>query len=165
MDKYFYLIAQLPTLYFEREPLITESQFLEEACKWLSPAAYELLTRVDLSETTVQSGDPALIRQYKRFEGELRSELAEWRAARRRNQDFKLTCLPTALVKEGDPLTIEKNLLYWRWQYLEEAEPGHHFDFGFLLIYCLKLQILRRLFTFNKPTGMQKYQQYTETSL
>jgi len=68
-------------------------------------------------------------------------------------------------VREGDPLTVEKNLLLWRWQFLDSLEFGHYFDLEFLIMYYLRLQILKRLFTFNKKIGREKYQQYLEMEL
>ena len=36
MDKYYFLIAELPTLFFGKEPAITVEYFLAEAEKWMN---------------------------------------------------------------------------------------------------------------------------------
>jgi hypothetical protein len=165
MDKYYYLIAQLPVLYFERQPALTIEQFLNEAGKWLSPDDLKQLGQVELAATEIRKDDPAIIKQIKDFELSLRQELVNWRTAQKKNQDYKIAALPANLVREGDPLTVEKNLLLWRWQYLETLEFGHYFDLDFLFLYYLRLQILQRLFTFDKKLGREKYQQYLEMEL
>jgi len=165
MDKYYYLIAQLPVLYFERQPALTIEQFLNEAGKWLSPEDLMQLQEVELAATEIQKNDPAIMKQVKDFELSLRRELVAWRTAQKKNQDYKITAFPANLVREGDPLTVEKNLLLWRWQYLETLEFGHYFDLDFLFLYYLRLQILQRLFTFDKKLGREKYQQYLEMEL
>jgi len=165
MDKYYYLIAQLPVLYFEREPALTSEQFLAEAYKWLSAEDYAQLEKVDLNATEPDKNDPDIVRRIKNFELDLRLELVEWRTAQKKNQDYKIIAFPANLVREGDPLTVEKNLLLWRWQFLDSLEFGHYFDLEFLIMYYLRLQILKRLFTFNKKIGREKYQQYLEMEL
>ena len=40
-----------------------------------------------------------------------------------------------------------------RWQFIENLEGGHIFDLEALILYFLKLQIQKRLFTFNKEKG------------
>jgi len=174
MDKYYYLIAQLPVLYFGRESGLTIDQFLDEAQKWLSQADYYRLEKVDLEATEILKGDLPIIRQIKNFELIMRRELADWRSARKKNavkdpasvgQDYKIRAFPVNLVQESNPLSVEKNLLLWRWQFLELLELGHHFDLEFLILYYLRLQILKKLFTFDKKVGREKYQQYYEMSL
>jgi len=165
MDKYYYLIAQLPVLYFERQPALTIEQFLNEAGKWLSPEDLKQLEQVELAATEIRKSDPAIMKQVKEFELALRRELVNWRTAQKKNQDYKIAAFPANLVREGDPLTVEKNLLLWRWQYLETLEFGHYFDLDFLFLYYLRLQILQRLFTFDKKLGREKYQQYLEMGL
>ncbi|MCK9243690.1 MAG: DUF2764 family protein [Candidatus Marinimicrobia bacterium] len=165
MDKYYYLIAQLPVLYFGRESALTMEQFLDEAAKWLSLDDFSRLEKVDLQATEINKNDPPIIRQVKDFELELRLELVNWRTAQKKNRDYKIMTFPANLVREGNPLAVEKNLLLWRWQFLEALEIGHHFDLDFLILYYLRLQILKRLFIFDKKLGREKYQQYYEMSL
>jgi len=165
MDKYYYFIAELPYLYFGKEAAITMRWFLEEAQKWLEPRDYDLLCQVDYLNCAPQPEDPPVLQAYKRFEENLRRDLAGWRAAQKAAQDYKPSAFPLTLVREGNPLIVERNLLLWRWRFLESLELGHHFDFGFILLYYLKMQLLQKYFTFNKELGKEKYQLYKKIGL
>ena len=63
-------------------------------------------------------------------------------------------------IIQGDdnPLEIERRLLHLRWNFLEEQEIGHFFDLHFLIIYYLKLQLLQRLFSFDKQKGKVRFE-------
>lgn len=165
MDKYYYFIAELPYLYFGKEAPQTMTWFLEEAHKWLDPNDYNQLTKIAYDACEPQADDHPVLRQYKDFEAAFRRDLAQWRQARKEQQEFKPCTFPLNLVKEGNPLVVERNLLHWRWRFLETLEPEHHFDFGFIIIYLLKLQILQKYFSFNKESGKSKYQLYTQIGL
>ncbi|MGQ9561010.1 MAG: DUF2764 family protein [Candidatus Oleimicrobiaceae bacterium] len=162
MDKHYYLVSQLPTLYFDRETYLTVDAFLQEAAKWLSAAEYAVLAAVDFTDVTVAQHCPTVLARYKDFERHLRSDLAAWRQAQRAGQEYRPSTFPLSLVREGNPLEIEKRLLRLRWDFIEQQESEHHFDLEFLILYMLKLQILRRLFTFNKEKGMQLFRKICE---
>ena len=160
MDRYFYLISQLPMLFFDREPLVTISDFLEETEKWFSRKEAQALARVNLHRLTMDALDNTTLRQYIRYESRLRADVAAWRRAQKNDQEYKPETFSPSLLKEGNPLEIEKKLLELRWKFLDDMESEHHFDFGRLVIYYLKLQILHRLMTFNKEEGMEKFKSY-----
>ncbi|OQX85433.1 MAG: hypothetical protein B6D55_07450 [Candidatus Omnitrophica bacterium 4484_70.2] len=88
---------------------------------------------------------------------ELRQKLASLRKALKKGQDYSLPEILKSLGKEDTPLEIEKYLLQLRWRFIEEKEVGHYFDLSFLILYFLKIQILERLFTFNKEKGKVKF--------
>ncbi|MCR4440222.1 MAG: DUF2764 family protein [bacterium] len=162
MDKHYYLVSQLPTLYFDREAYLTVETFLQEAAKWLSASEYATLAAVDINDVTIPKHCPGVLAAYKDFERRLCADLAAWRQAQRSGQDYKPATFAPSLVREGNPLEVEKRLLRLRWDFVEQHESDHHFDFEFLILYMLKLQILRRLFTFNKEKGMQLFRQLCE---
>jgi len=157
MDKYYYLIAQLPMLFFDLDPGITTQSFLEEAGKWMSPSDFSLLKKTHLSDTAIREPMTQLVRNYRAFEKQLLEDLVQLRKARRNHQEYKPS-FPSALVKEGNPLEVEKKLLHHRWMFLEELSVGHHFDLDCLSAYCLQLQILHRLSLFNKEKGLIIFQ-------
>jgi hypothetical protein len=157
MDKYYYIIAQLPTLYFDRESFLTIESFLREAKKWMRSGEYRFLSSIDLYATSPDKRDPRMWREFKKRETRFREELAQWRRSRREGKEIKKTAFPVHLVKEGNPLDVEKKLLKYRWEYIEELEKVHHFDLEFLILYFLKLQILRRLALFEKEKGEERY--------
>ena len=165
MDKHYYFVAQLPTLYFDREPAMAVERFLAEGGKWLGERDYAVLSRVDLNETAPSHTVPEALRDYCAFEFDLRSELARWRSTRGTDQEYRPLGFPLSTVREGTPLDVEKRLLRMRWDYLEEREQEHHFDLGVLILYFLKLQILRRLSTFDKEEGLKTFQNLCEVEV
>ena len=163
MDKYYYIIAQLPTLYFERESFLTVEIFLREAKKWMRSGEYRYLSSIDLFDTSPDQRDPRMWREFKKRETRFRDELAQWRRSRREGKEIKKTAFPVSLIRDGNPLDIEKKLLKYRWEYIEELEKVHHFDLEFLILYFLKLQILRRLALFEKEKGEERYRNVVTT--
>ena len=158
MDKYYYLVSQLPTLFFDRENYMTIDLFFNEAEKWLSKKDFDALLLVDINDISLNERFPHILCKYKEFETQLRNEIAQWRKAQKLGQEHKIRMFPVSVVKEGNPLEVEKKLLEHRWKFTEEMELGHYFDLNFLILYILKLQMLRRLSTFNKEEGFKKFQ-------
>ena len=157
MDKFYYIISQLPILYFDKSSFMNVELFLMEAKKWLSRRDYDLLTQIRFDETSTEQKMPRLLKNYQKFEYQLRSDLALWRESTKKGQEIKPVHFPVTMLKEGNPLDVEKRLLAFRWQFLEELVREHHFDFAFLIIYLLKLQILERLSLFNKEKGLENF--------
>jgi len=164
MDKYFYLISQLPVLLFDKESFFNTDSFLEEAEKWMSKQDFLVLSQVSLLPSESMKIKFRLWEKVIGFEKLFQAELAAWRKARRLGQDFKPESFPLSLVKEGNPLDVEKKLLQWRWNFLDALEREHHFDLEFLVIYFLKLQILTKLSLFVKEKGMEIFKNLEETN-
>jgi len=165
MDKYYYFVTQLPMLFFGREAGVTVDGFKNEAKKWLSSKDYALLSKIDMSIMTAEIKGNKVIQQYSSFEAELRADIANWRKAQRRDQDYKPATMPVSVLKEGNPLEVETKLLQLKWDLIDQMERDHDFDIGFVILYYLKLQILKRLFTFNKEEGLDKFQKLYEVSV
>jgi hypothetical protein len=163
MDKYYYLVSSLPTIYFDKQPEISINSFLQEAEKWLTIRDYKIISGLSINDVTADKSDPRLSYSYKKFEYQLRSDLAGWREAKHINIDYKPVYISLALITEGDPLEVEINLLKLRWDFLDARQHEHHFDLEYLLIYYLKLQILYRLAQFNKEKGIEMYQKICRT--
>lgn len=157
MDKYYYLVSQLSTLYFDRVPHLTNESFLNEAAKWLSPRQYGILVKIDIDDVCLEKKSPGSWKNYQEFENSLRRGLSIWRKSLKEGNEVKKTSFPINLVKEGNPFQIEKNLLKYRWDFIEEISKEHDFDLDFLVLYYLKLQILYRLSIFNKKEGFEKF--------
>ena len=165
MDKYYYLIAQLPTLYFDRSSEITLDQFMEEAGKWMSKKDFTALQQISLLDTAYDDRAPKIIKEYRASEYQFRTELAAWRKASKEGVEYKPENFPLSLVKEGNPLEIEKKLLAHRWAFLEEQEKDHDFDFEFVVLYYLKLQVLDKLSQFNKENGLAAFQKISKVTI
>ena len=166
MDKYYYLIASLPLLKFIEQPYIIRKDFLAEAEKWLSREDLIILSSIDINNFIVDKKDASLLKQWKEFEHSTRTELGLFRRARKKDMEYKMRKDLSNIIQEGNnPLEIEKKLLLLRWNFLEELEIGHSFDLGFLIIYYLKLQILERLFSFNKEKGKERFNFFSRVEL
>ena len=165
MDKYYYFVSQLPSLTFADESEMTVDNFLTEAQKWVSTKDYDILTKVDINNFDSSQKTNHVFVQYKKFETELRIDIALWRDAERRDLDYKPQSFPASLIKENNPLEVEIKFMEKRWSFIDEMEREHHFDLGFIILYYLKLQILRRYFSFNKEMGLQKFKTLYEVSL
>jgi len=165
MDKYYYFVAQLPLLFFDKESLLKMEDFLEEGEKWLSQRDFAILKKVNINDTTICSDDPIVLKNYKKFEKLFRTDIMEWRKAKKINQEYKTITFPVSIIKDGNPLQIEKNLILLRWNFIEEKESDHHFDLDYIILYYLKLQLLRRLKSFDKEKGLEKFKQFTEIGI
>lgn len=165
MDKFYYIVSQLPTLFYDKESFMTIDRFMEEAGKWLAHRDYRILSMVDMNDTSQDMEGPRLWRDYRAFEKRFREDLAAWRKSLRSGQEYKPVHFPSSLVNEGNPLEVEKKLLEYRWNTIEAWEREHDFDLEFLILYLLKLQILRRLASFNKDKGMEVFQEVVNIHL
>ena len=163
MDKHFYIISQLPTLAFDKENVMTIELFLREAKKWMRRREFRFLAQVKLFDTIPDKKDPRMWRHFKRFETQIREDIVQWRKSRAEGKEIKSADGVFSIVREGNPLEIERNLLKYRWAFIEELEKVHHFDLEFLILYFLKLQILRRLNRFDKVKGFEIYQSVIES--
>ncbi len=164
MDKYYFLVAELPTLFFGKEPEVTVDYFLSEAEKWMSAKDFRILSQVDINNYLVDPKNPRILRDFQQFETALRTDLAKFREAQKQNIDYKPASFSPNLVKEGNPLEIEIKLIELRWKLLDEMQREHHFDLEYLILYFLKLQLLRRLMTFDKEKGLEKFHKLYEVT-
>lgn len=165
MDKYYYLVSLLPTLYFDKEPEITMDFFLTEAEKWANRRDFDLLSGLDLDEVTSHPSDPQSLKAYKAIELAIRNDLVAWRREKRAGREHKPGAFPLSAIKDSNPLQVEKNLLKLRWDFLTEKQLDHHFDLEALVLYRLKLEILERLAQYDREKGLEKYQTLLKVSI
>lgn len=161
MDKYIYFAAELPMLKWPEAPPMSLSAFHEEARKWMTKTDYEQLSHALLNRyKDTQSSD--ILGNYLAFEYQLRTELAAYRSAKRENYEYKFKHIPMSLVKDANPLEAEKNLLKYRWDWLDEQGFGHYSDADFFILYYLKLQILQQLEVFSEESGKEAFRALVE---
>ncbi|MFP4642965.1 MAG: hypothetical protein ACLFM0_01275 [Spirochaetales bacterium] len=65
----------------------------------------------------------------------------------------------------SDPLEAERYLDKVRFDFLNELEVGHHFDFENIVIYCLKLQIVARRASRTDEAGREVFERSYEAIL
>ncbi len=165
MGHYYYLVSQLPLLQFGAKPHINREALLAEAKKWLTGGEYVILSGVKLAETKIRGNEPRILKKYKNFEKQLRTELKKWREARDEGTEHKPSLFSAGLIKDSNPLETEEKLLELRWNFLDKLETGQHFDFSVLIIYNLRLQILEKIEEYDKQVGQKKFKHYTEVNL
>jgi len=153
---YTYLISSLPTLNLANKMPFSPQEFFMK-CQDLIPETeleiLRLLCYQDAHCLNNVSGNT--LEQWKNFEVALRNELARSRAARKKIDPLKFIRLPDfpearishvalAAYRSTSILEAEKILDQARWDFLENLNFGHYFDFDYLIIYTLKLKILER---------------------
>ncbi len=95
------------------------------------------------------------LKQWVNFEIALKNELVHARAARKKIDPLKFLHFPESpqaqishlamtAYRSTSILEAEKILDQARWNFLEDLNLGHYFDFDYLLVYGLKLKILER---------------------
>lgn len=165
MDKYIYFAASMPTLKWgEEQQYMTEKDFLEEAEKLMSETDYQ-----HIKKTLADQYEPREIKgiysDYLKFENTLRKELAEYRKAVKEGFEYKFSLLPAQLLKDGNPLEIELELIKYRWDWLEEREFSHYSDLDFFVLYYLKLQLLKRVNSFKKEIGEKAFEELIKVNI
>jgi len=163
MDRYYYLVSQLPTLGFGKKTSMTIQHFLEEAKKWLNNRDVKKLDSIDIYDTSREKIGVKSYYEYQKFEHTFRKGLAEYRRSIKQGKEYKKIPFPEELAKEGNPLTIEKKLLQYRWNFIDNLYKGHDFDFDVVVLYYLQLQINAKLSVFDKEKGLEKFRQTVET--
>lgn len=152
---YYYLIASLPLLDFNNPAPISYDSFLQQCFQQLHKNDLTSLQRATLAIAEADAKDNRLLKSWAHVNQQMRWEIA-------RHRYLKMGRDPAASLKESasadqaliltvkeafqadDPLTAEKILDRFRWNFLEELTQGKFFTFELILIYALKLQILER---------------------
>ncbi len=161
-NKYYYLVAFLAYLEFEKTPPITKSEFLSECRKWLDAGDFKKLAEVNINNIETNPEDPAIIKEWKSFDLTLRKDLGEIREMRKKSLHETIPIWLMDVFEEPTPLLMERKLEKKRWDFIEEKEFGYHFDINTLLLYFLKLQILERLAAFEKEKGKARFERLSE---
>jgi len=152
--KYFFT-ASLPEIQFGNEPPVSTAGFDAEACNWLSAAECRKLSCITLPDRPgdIPADLPAVYRDFFRFEIALRAKIAKRRADRLgaaaeipEADEFysEIDRAIAAATAAEDPAEREDIIDRARWEYLEELDTTHFFDFDHLCLYRLKLQIVEK---------------------
>lgn len=161
--KYYYLGASLPFIQFETEPLLSAEEFLTDCEKLLNANDFALIRSVILAEGFVNTNN-ATYKAYKEFDHGLRNEIVIYRSEKWNkdaSQFLRGSRIPSTEVTSAldqasraeNPLEAEKVLDRIRWQFLDDLSQGHYYDLDFILVYGLKLLILKRQALFASDAG------------
>ena len=127
--------------------------FVGESKKFLSDRETEQLQVINLQsmhEPQFRDSRIPVVRDFAGFMYTLKRSLASYRMARRDSPTQHSSTKDTALIKPGNPLEEEVQILQMQWEKLEELSSGHHYDLEALIIYKLKLEILQRWWSFDE---------------
>lgn len=150
---------------FGKDSFINCDSFLTEARKWMSDKDFKMLESVDINDFYQNKKDTALVRKYKHFEMSLREDLFFKRKPQELSGQHRIPEVLEPSILEGSPLEVEKKLLRLRWNFIEECAEEHYFDLGFFIFYFLKLQILQKLFIFDKEKGLGAFDRLCEVKV
>ncbi len=156
MDKHYYLIAQLPMLKFGEQVNLTKSSFLEEAKKWLTDQGLTQLKAAEMDDLERWGKIPCL-KKYKKFELTLRKELILYRERKKKKEEYQRGEVLSRGLLDGNPLEVEKKLYFYRWQKVDQLFQDDIFNLEAVIAYFLKLQILKKLFEFDKEKGISEF--------
>ncbi|MBN1799451.1 MAG: DUF2764 family protein [Spirochaetales bacterium] len=167
MSNYYYVVAALPLLYFDKEAPVSLEYFLDFCCGQLKPDDYKLVIGADFQNFNGSFPQARVYGQYRAWEIALRNELVRLRAfkkeqdaapyLRQGSEIIGLKLLVRKAFEDSSPLLAEAILNKARWDYLEELEVGHFFDVQKIVIYYLKLQLLNRKAYFQDELGKDNY--------
>ncbi|MFA5069259.1 MAG: DUF2764 family protein [Candidatus Omnitrophota bacterium] len=163
-NKYYYLVSSLPFLRFAQPGHVNKQAFLSECRKWLSENDMEMLESAAPGSAGRPVNDTPVLRAWKEFDKNLRSELALARAWAKGNRHDKPVSSAKVVWEQANPLLMEQSLERLRWGYLDYLEAGNFFDINFLILYFLKLQIIERLGCFNKENGEAVFRDMCEVN-
>lgn len=170
---YYYLVASLPFLDFEKPAPFSYEEFLENGRRLMRREDFDILTKAVLSWDEIPSPHSAL-EKLAWFHRALNSEIARLRAKKfqkdplgyvRADQyvDAQSLSVIQQAMGEQNPLNAEKILDRHRWNRYEEISQNHFFDLEVLISYGLKLQILDRHKMFASDQGWNIFQGYEES--
>ncbi len=165
MDKYYYLVSELPSLSFDQEPPLSREDFLEECRKWLSSGDFKVLTKAIIEVKAKENTAVGVLNQHRKFYNALKNQIKQYRQAKKEGKDYKISYPFNSSLLEGDPLEVEKKLLKIQWDLLEDSQKEHYFDLSYLVLYYLKLQLQEALFTFDKEKGLAMFDEFSEVKL
>jgi hypothetical protein len=147
MDKYYYLLAQLPILDFKSKEYIDTKYFVEQAEKWLSFKDFDIFKRARIDNIYLERDDSGIVREYKFFEYSLRDSIVKFREG---NIEAILDKNLKDILGSGDPLKVELGLLRLRWDFIDSLEISRNFDLERVILYFYRLQILDRISQFDR---------------
>jgi len=160
MDKYYYLVAQLPFLDFAKPLGISSQGFLSEVRKWTDEKTFSLIEGARLENFEGVRTASTVLDTYREFEKDLRTQLAQVRMLKRRGVTHEQEEDSFHFISGKDPLEQEVHLFRLRWDYLDELSQDHFFDRDYLIIYYLKVQILERLEGFDEKKGREVFNNF-----
>ncbi|MFA5261749.1 MAG: DUF2764 family protein [Candidatus Omnitrophota bacterium] len=173
---YYYFAASLLYLEYGVCCQTNLEAFLEAAGRLLPEKDYALIERALAVEKgdVILDGRHRVITEWQSFMQALRNQWVMVRAVQFKKDPVSFMRgergAETAIIeavsraqKAADPLEGEKIIDQLRWAKLEEIGQGQFFNLDFLIVYALKLQILKRLERIDSVHGEHTFNEYCST--
>ncbi|MDR0877929.1 MAG: hypothetical protein LBN21_07735 [Treponema sp.] len=172
MDKkYYYLIAQLPSLQYGEKAPYTPDEFREQCKAVLSKHDYAVLHYCTMDMSILEDApktNSVFINAWVARECTLGYTLSHLRAAKlKRGDDENPEELPHdvpraeaaahAAFAMGNPLEAELFLDEGRWEAIEAMQGYKPFSADVIFAHALKLLLMQRRFSFNPEEGLEAY--------
>ncbi len=165
MSSYYYFAASLPMLQKETELPFSPEEFLDLCSAHLTPGDFEIVREASAEGICAES-HPVLAR-WNEFSTALKKELAAYRAEKlgldqdlyavRFRQVPEAADIAKRVFHAPNPLDAANLLLEAEWNYLENLGTNHFFDLFMIIIYYIKLQLLKRLSYRTKDQGKEAF--------
>ena len=152
-SQYYYLVASLPGLEFDKKPPISREAFLSECGKWMSEKDFAALAAADIKDFAPHASGSGMAAEWKTFDGAFRTEIAASRRPSKETGRARTSGAVQEVFTAATPLDAEKVFEKNRWYFLESRDTVYHFDVNTLIAYYLKLQICERLAGFDREKG------------
>ncbi len=150
MSNMVYLMTSLPSLSLGEAPPITIDEFNDDAKSELSSRHFKALQSVDIQKLEAKVG----VKSISSLLETIKEDLSEVRTAKAQSRQAKPERLPLNALR-GNPLEREMQIMQWQWEELQDIEAGKTFTLTEVLVYKLKLQLVERLYSFNKVKGAE----------
>ena len=161
---YYYLMAQLPHLYYEQKPPMSSEDFKALAKPLLNKSDFDLLNQITLEPQDEVTGCN-FIDGWRKWDRALRSDLAKQRAIKLKReipQGITVTQMDAAAAAskasdESSPLDGEILLDKARWLAIDDIAGSDYFHRNSVFAYFLKLLLIERRLSFNAEKGFTEY--------
>lgn len=168
MSSYYYLMAQLPFLFYENAPPMQSEEFKKLALSQLNKKDASLFKCLSLefAPDAKKCGCKFIDGWYK-WNRTLRLNLAKYRLLKLYNKapdaappltpDSAYHTAETAFDQDGTPLDGEVFIDKARWDALDALAGNNYFDRSNVYAYYLKLLLIERRQLFNTENGFSEY--------
>ena len=173
MHQYYYAVASLPMLSYDMDTTPEIESFLRMCRQWLSKRDYAILENVSISDLAAKKPDNSALKRWRIWERALRNELTRLRAPKKKIEAEKylrenpevwgVDSVAREAYSQESPLAAEDLLNRARWNLFDQLEFGRHFEIEKLLVYHLRLQLLKRKAMLKKEEGTTRFQQAYDT--
>lgn len=164
MSSKYYFIASLPALEFGGSVPMTSQEFLENSAAWLSESEIKLLQAIENGQ--IKAGAHPATDQLLAWQDSFGNAILNVRAAKL-NKDSQPFAQGTAvassfvrgmvseILKNANPLEVEKGIDEMRWGFLEELCSLHQFDIYNIISYLLQIKINQRWLALDENLGKE----------